>query len=467
VANDLSRAIAEVVTTSRRSAASGRRLLIAASLLMLLFGSAPAAIAFLQAPDQASPESGSAQVVAQAVVDVPDGDLVWQVTRSAASPPVNARPQQSALGFLIVQSGVLLAQDLASGEQQRLPAGEATLTRPGTEQLRAALGAETADYVELALQAAAAELPTGSEAVFTSEPFPGLGARHDLDLLQGAMAAGETMELPNGTLPTLIFSGGGGADITIESGEIVPLVSGEAVSFVGPLTITAGSEGADISVVYSGPAVPTLNEGAATPMAVGRVIESTSAAGTPAAGALPAETATAAQASASDDADGDGLTAAEEVDLNTDPELVDTDEDGLSDGDEVHQFTTSPLAPDTDGDGVLDGDEVVQGTDPLSGIAVEEAPVEEAPSESPATEAPPEVAAGVVGDSDGDGLPDDIEASLGTDPVDPDTDDDGLTDGDEYYQYQTGTRNPDSDGDAVVDGDEITNGTNPNDPTSS
>ena len=45
---------------------------------------------------------------------------------------------------------------------------------------------------------------------------------------------------------------------------------------------------------------------------------------------------------------------------------VDTDEDGLSDFDEVYIYGTDPLNPDTDGDGCTDGDEVlIFGTDPL------------------------------------------------------------------------------------------------------
>ena len=39
----------------------------------------------------------------------------------------------------------------------------------------------------------------------------------------------------------------------------------------------------------------------------------------------------------------------------TDPLKVDTDDDGLEDGDEIY-FETDPLNPDTDGNGVLDGD---------------------------------------------------------------------------------------------------------------
>ena len=86
--------------------------------------------------------------------------------------------------------------------------------------------------------------------------------------------------------------------------------------------------------------------------------------------------------------------------------------------------------------------------------------------EAPVVEAEPAAAPADPLDADGDGLEDAIELELGTDPADLDTDDDGATDGDEYYVHQTGTRNPDNDGDGVLDGDEVANGTDPNDPNS-
>lgn len=66
-------------------------------------------------------------------------------------------------------------------------------------------------------------------------------------------------------------------------------------------------------------------------------------------------------------------------------------------------------------------------------------------------------------DSDGDGLPDDYEASIGTDAFDPDTDGDGLDDGDEVL-LGTDPLDADSDGDGYSDGDEVAAGTNPLDP---
>jgi len=71
-----------------------------------------------------------------------------------------------------------------------------------------------------------------------------------------------------------------------------------------------------------------------------------------------------------------------------------------------------------------------------------------------------------VTDSDSDGLPDAMEEGFGTDPNDPDTDHDGIADGDEY-DYWGSPENlliADSDGDGYLDGDEINNGGDPLDP---
>lgn len=144
---------------------------------------------------------------------------------------------------------------------------------------------------------------------------------------------------------------------------------------------------------------------------------------------------------------------------------VDTDGDGLTDFEEVTDTGTDPNNPDTDGDGYNDGDEVNFGSDPLN-------PCDPNPSNP-------------VCDQDGDGLTNAEEGTAGTNPTNPDTDGDGVLDGEEVNGVDdpstgyvvTGTSDPldpcdpintspacDSDGDGLPNGDEATNGTDPNNP---
>lgn len=58
-------------------------------------------------------------------------------------------------------------------------------------------------------------------------------------------------------------------------------------------------------------------------------------------------------------------------------------------------------------------------------------------------------------DYDKDGLSNSKEKEIGTDPRNPDTDGDGLNDGEEFHSYKTDPLNPDTDGDGLKDGDEV------------
>lgn len=58
-------------------------------------------------------------------------------------------------------------------------------------------------------------------------------------------------------------------------------------------------------------------------------------------------------------------------------------------------------------------------------------------------------------DSDGDGLRNYKEIELGLDPMNPDSDSDGLLDGEEVNQYGTDPLNPDTDSDGLMDGNEV------------
>lgn len=67
-----------------------------------------------------------------------------------------------------------------------------------------------------------------------------------------------------------------------------------------------------------------------------------------------------------EDPDNDGLINRDENDYSTNPTLPDTDEDGLTDQEEVKTYGTDPLNKDTDNDGVSDAKEIELGTDPLT-----------------------------------------------------------------------------------------------------
>lgn len=139
------------------------------------------------------------------------------------------------------------------------------------------------------------------------------------------------------------------------------------------------------------------------------------------------------------DTEGDGLPDCVEEYLGSNPEMADSDSDGLDDYYEVFVTYTSPAMMDTDENGVNDSDEDFD-ADGLTNIG------EYTHTSDPWLE-----------DTDGDFLKDGEEVNTyGTDPLKMDTDEDGLDDGEEVYLSDLGMlpTNPDSDGDGILDGDE-------------
>ena len=92
------------------------------------------------------------------------------------------------------------------------------------------------------------------------------------------------------------------------------------------------------------------------------------------------------------DLDGDGLTLGEEVVAGSDPANIDSDADGINDGDEINIWYSDPTSLDSDGDLLPDGWEVSNNLDPAAPANI---------------------------DSDGDGYLDRDEYLLGSDPQDP------------------------------------------------
>ncbi len=116
---------------------------------------------------------------------------------------------------------------------------------------------------------------------------------------------------------------------------------------------------------------------------------------------------------------------------------TDTDDDGLSDSDEVNVYRTDPLVPDTDGDGLRDGDEVRGITHQMTidGITMTINLAGYDP-DNPSSPDNPHSLNPRLEDVDGDEVKDGDEVNVyGTNPLDPDTDGDGLSDMLEIYGF--------------------------------
>ena len=74
------------------------------------------------------------------------------------------------------------------------------------------------------------------------------------------------------------------------------------------------------------------------------------------------------------DTDSDNLNDSQEKELGTNPNSWDSDNDGVSDGDEVLVWKSNPLNSDTDSDGFLDGAEITNGYNPIGAGKIFETP---------------------------------------------------------------------------------------------
>lgn len=163
------------------------------------------------------------------------------------------------------------------------------------------------------------------------------------------------------------------------------------------------------------------------------------------------------------DDDYDGLSNNEEEKYGTSKEVQDSDGDGLSDREEVKIYLTNPLIFDSDGDGYCDGGEVYSGVNPLDGFSVPKDEDQDGLGddweiwsfESLTYHPENDVDVARARKRKGDGLTNLQEYCLGLKGFDADSDNDGLSDGEEVNLYLTDPKNKDTDGDGFYDGREV------------
>ncbi len=463
--------------------------------IMLALASVVGVMAQALGPAGPSPATGAASVIAQGVYNVSDSDYVWQVstyTAESGSAPITI----NAPTFVIARTTPLLVTFLETGNQVRVANGEAAYLNPAQEvQLETFGPPDDFVFVELTPDNAAS---TGADPL-VGQPFRPLAGSRDLDLVRDVLDEGEQSEMPKGAGRTLVFGLAGQVSATTIDGVEMPIAAGDIAEFDGAITFTGVTDGSDFVAVYIGAVIgfgdEVVNAQDASPATAGPASPVASPAATLEPTRIPtdeptvapteeptaeptvvpteaptqestveptvaptlqptqaptevvADTATgeeeppfALEVIENDpgtDSDSDGLTDLLEEFYGTDPDVADTDGDGINDFNELAEYGTDPLLADTDDDGINDFNEVfIYETDPLNL------------------------------DSDGDLLYDGGELVYNTDPLNSDSDGDGLTDGEEVYFALTDPASADTDGDGINDFDEVVNGSDPLDPDS-
>ncbi len=138
------------------------------------------------------------------------------------------------------------------------------------------------------------------------------------------------------------------------------------------------------------------------------------------------------------DTDGDGISDLFEAALGTNAKSNDSDDDGITDEQEVKDGT-DPGNWDSDGDGIPDNEEAADQVNKFNKLEVPEVKKIEHIANAGISIQPEQLG---NTDTDGDGISDLEELGLGTDPTDPDSDKDGIKDGEEYINYGTNPKTP-------------------------
>jgi hypothetical protein len=393
-----------------------------------------ASIAVAAAPPTPGPATGHASVIAQAVLEFADGPHHWAVALTPI-PAESESPAPAGIGFVVADEGTVLVStdDIVTS---RLRTGEAALVLDSAGTSMAGEGGGAAAFTVTLLRGELSGSPADVGAVFDAG-----GGSHDVDLVRDVLAPTEGSTMPSAAgVPILVLAVRGQITVTTAADPAgTALARGEADTFDGDLTVTnTGTESAEFVAVVIGPEVA----GAAPPTAVPATAPPTTAVATT---TLAPSTTTTTTTAPAVDTDADGLLDGDEALYGTDPANPDTDGDAIDDGAEVYTYGTDPTLEDSDVDGLHDYAEIdVYGTDPTSfdsdGDEIGDG------AEIHATGSDP-----LVADTDGDGLDDGEEGLFGSNPLTADDDGDGLTDPQEQAAG-TDPYNADTDGDGTDDG---------------
>src|SRR5215216_4001649 len=138
-------------------------------------------------PDDPSPATRHAQVIAHGVAPMPADEIAWRLTRDRAVPPNRANAEDRLAGFVLADKGVVALLDQEGRGLTRIAPGEAVWTEPGVA--RAVIGIErrAPDYYDIAL-VPATDLVEGDQVLIGGAPFIApSGDAFDVDLIRDVL----------------------------------------------------------------------------------------------------------------------------------------------------------------------------------------------------------------------------------------------------------------------------------------
>ena len=457
---------------------------------LVLWVALPVMAVIAQAPplelDDPSPATRHAQVIAHGVMAMPADEIGWRLTVVRAVPPTRAEAEEAAAGFILADKDIVALVDQDGTRLARIAPGEAMWNEAGAMRAVVGLGRKAPDYYDIAL-VPATEMPESGPGVTGGAPFVApTGEAFDVDLIRDVLNRAEESVVSTGPSPALLLVTSGTVFVESTSSGLVEMTAGEAAQVTGDVVITGASRApAAFVVARIGPEVPLrVDAEDATPNATPASIATAVIAAESAAVAISAVLCPSGYMGGNDVVDcaapasGVGFSL-----ISNDARTVTAlaDEDGATSftGIEPGPYTLSPEPPAVfatsrvrcrtgSGDDLAArsatnqiamlltaGDEVACTWRLVPNEDQDQTPSEPTVSER-ANPAPEEV------DSDGDGLTDAQETALGTDPLLPDSDDDGVSDSDEIDFYGTDALDPDTDHDGLDDTEELlTYGANP------
>lgn len=476
-------------------------------LLIFILSTASLATVVAQGigPAGPSPATGHASVVATGTVEIDEELARWHITRHTAEEGGSEFTSPSQ-GFIVAENTPILVT--TDGTQNtRLAGGEAMSVPGGASFAVTTFGApDTFLYIQV-LGESAEQLDGSTDRILTSASFSVEPAEFDASLIRDVLSEDEEGSLPEGTTPTAIYVQVGEIEISSDRGT-TNLFQGDAATFEGDLTITAiadgsvyfaGFVGAELPVMATPePATPEPTEPPATPEPTEEIVEVPA---TPEVTEEPTEEVVeepATPEAVEEEAEpvvvsplADPFSGLACVDQTLFDDGLQVDEAGVQyefvgpvDSGEFALIATleensqwgdvdSSVWISTNNDNL---EEVVQTDDPdilmFTESTLPECPEgvtsqqlsRDYPSYMEEMVDPDEIDEALWDvDSDEDGVSDAVEMIIGTDPENPDSDGDGLTDGEELYTHMTNPLIADTDDDGLTDGEEVnTYGTDPN-----